>query len=77
MNTDSPINDVNAGMIASAALQTPVRNFITMSNGLFSEDMADGLLMIFDGKGKAKGAGKIAKGVPHLLVNLKKFLKSI
>ena len=70
-------NDVNAGMIASAALQTPVRNFITMSNGLFSEDMADGLLMIFDGKEKAKGAGKIAKGVPHLLVNLKKFLKSI
>lgn len=69
--------DVNAGMMASAAMQTPVRNFITMSNGLFSEDMADGLLMIFDGKGTAKGIGKIAKGVPHALANLKKLLKSI
>ncbi len=69
--------DVNAGMMASAAMQTPVRNFITMSNGLFSEDMADGLLMIFDGEDKLKGAGKIAKGVPHALINLKKFLKSI
>ena len=48
-----------------------------MSNGLFSEDMADGLLMIFDGKGTAKGIGKIAKGVPHALANLKKLLKSI
>ena len=64
-------------MMASAAMQTPVRNFITMSNGLFSEDMADGLLMIFDGENALKGAGKIAKGVPHALVNLKKFLKSI
>lgn len=70
-------NDVNAGMMASAAMQTPVRNFITMSNGLFSEDMADGLLMIFDGENKIKGAAKIAKGVPHALINLKKFLKSI
>lgn len=70
-------NDVNAGMMASAAMQTPVRNFITMSNGLFSEDMADGLLMIFDKNGTAKGIGKIAKGVPHALANLKKLLKSI
>ncbi len=70
-------DDVNAGMMASAAMQTPVRNFITMSNGLFSEDMADGLLMIFDGENALKGAGKIAKGVPHALINLKKFLKSI
>lgn len=70
-------DDVSAGMMASAAVQTPVRNFISMSNGLFSEDMADGLLMIFDGDKKAKGVGKIVKGVPHVLVNLKKFLKSI
>lgn len=70
-------SDVNAGMMASAAMQTPVRNFITMSNGLFSEEMADGLLMIFDGDNKIKGAGKIVKGVPHALINLKKFLKSI
>ncbi len=73
----SKSNDVNAGMMASAAMQTPVRNFITMSNGLFSEDMADGLLMIFDGENKLRGTGKIIKGVPHALINLKKFLKSI
>ncbi len=73
----SKSDDVNAGMMASAAMQTPVRNFITMSNGLFSEEMADGLLMIFDGDKPLVGTGKILKGVPHALVNLKKFLKSI
>ena len=69
--------DVNAGMIANAIVQTPIRNFITMSNGLFSEDMADGLIDILDGEEKLKGAGKIAKGVPNALLNLKKLLKSI
>lgn len=69
--------DVNAGMIANAIVQTPIRNFITMSNGLFSEEMAEGLINILDGDNALKGAGKIAKGVPNALLNLKKLLKSI
>ena len=44
---------------------------------LFTEDMADGLLKVFEGKDVAKGVGKIAKGVPNALVNLKSLLKSI
>lgn len=68
---------VGSSMITNTIMQTPVRNYVSMSNGLFTEDMADGLLKVFEGKDVAKGVGKIAKGVPNALVNLKSLLKSI
>ena len=72
-----PAGGVSSSMIANTIMETPVRNFICMSGGLFTEDMADGLLSIFEGKDVGKGVGKIAKGVPNALVNLKTLLKSI
>lgn len=72
-----PKGGVGSSMITNTIMQTPIRNYVSMSNGLFTEDMADGLLKIFEGKDVAKGVGKIAKGVPHALVNLKALLKSI
>ena len=68
---------VGSSMITNTIMQTPIRNYVSMSNGLFTEDMADGLLKVFEGKDVAKGVGKIAKGVPNALVNLKSLLKSI
>ena len=72
-----PKGGIASSMMSNTIMQTPVRNYVSMSNGLFTEDMADGLLKIFSGKDVAKGVGKIAKGVPHALANLKSLLKSI
>lgn len=72
-----PMGGVGSSMIANTLMETPVRNFICMSGGLFTEDMADGLLKVFEGKDVGKGVGKIAKGVPNALANLKTLLKSI
>ena len=72
-----PMGGVGSSMISNTIMETPVRNFICMSGGLFTEDMADGLLSVFEGKDVGKGVGKIAKGVPHALANLKSFLKTI
>lgn len=63
-------------MAGGIALQTPVKNFVSMSFGLFSEDMADGLLIILNEDKFGKGMGKILKGVPHTLKNIGK-LKGI
>ncbi|MGN0562994.1 MAG: beta-glucosidase [Candidatus Fimenecus sp.] len=63
-------------MAGAVAVQTPVKNFISMSFGLFSPQMADGLLLILNEDKFGKGMGKILKGVPHTLRNIGK-LKGI
>lgn len=72
-----PKGGVGGSMMTNTIMQTPIRNYVSMSNGLFTEDMADGLLKVFEGKDVAKGVGKIMKGVPNALINLKSLLKSI
>ena len=63
-------------MAGAVAVQTPVKNFISMSFGLFSPQLADGLLIILNEDKFGKGMGKILKGVPHTLRNIVK-LKGI
>ena len=67
----------NSGMAEAIARQTPIRNFVSMSGGLFSEEMADGFVQILNDDNPLEGVGKIAKGVPHALKNLGSFLKTI
>ena len=67
----------DSGLAQSVAMQTPIRNFVSMSGGLFSEEMADGFLQILNDDKPLEGVGKIAKGVPHALRNLSDFLKQI
>ena len=67
----------NSGMAEAVATQTPIRNFISMSGGLFSEEMADGFLQILNDDKPLEGVGKIVKGVPHIVRNLGDFLKTI
>ncbi len=63
-------------MAGAVATQLPVKNLISMSFGLFSPQMAEGLLMILSEDKFAKGMGKILKGVPNTLKHLDR-LKSI
>lgn len=69
--------DPNSGMLQAMATQIPIRNFIAMSMGVFSEGMADGLLLILNDESALRGFGKILAGVPHALFGLKALLKSI
>lgn len=65
-------------MLQEMALQIPIRNFIAMSMGVFSEKMAQGLLEILnDDQSSGKGLCKILSGIPHALANLKPLLSSI
>ncbi len=73
MNPD----DTMTGMLKAMALEIPMRNFITMSAGVFSEEMAEGLLMILNSKGAAKGLGKILKGLVGAVKNIPELLKAI
>ncbi len=70
-------DDPNGGMMKAMALEIPIRNFITMSSGVFSEKMANGLLMILNGDGVGKGLGKILAGIIPALAKLPALLKSI
>ena len=63
-------------MAGAIALQTPIKNFISMSFGLFSPAMAEGLLVILNEDKMCKGLGIIFKGIPNLIKNLGK-LKQI
>lgn len=67
----------NGGMMEAMATQIPIRNFIQMSMGVFSEDMAEGMLMMINDEGAGKGFAKILGGIPKALKNLKNLLNSI
>ena len=63
-------------LMGAVALQTPIKNFISMSFGLFSPEMAKGLLVILNEDKMCKGLRIISKGIPNLIKNLGK-LKQI
>ncbi len=63
-------------MASGIALQLPIKNFISMSFGLFSPDMAQGLIAILHEDKMGKGLKIIFKGIPNLIKNLGK-LKQI
>ena len=70
-------DDPNAGMLEAMVTQVPIRNFVSMSMGVFSYDMAMGLLRILNGQKKMQGLGKILAGIPNALAGLKNLLHSI
>ena len=67
------------GMACSIALQTPVKNFISMSLGVFSPKMAQELLDVLnDKKPCVRGiAFMIIKAIPKVIAGLPALLKSI
>lgn len=65
-------------MLAAMATQIPIRNFIAMSMGVFSPEMAEGLLMILnDDESGFVGFNKIFWRIGPALTKLPKLLKSI
>ena len=63
------------GMARAIAVQTPFRNFITMSGGVFSEQMAAGLLRILNGE--KGGLRMILKGIPGAIKGIGPLLQNI
>lgn len=65
-------------MLAAMATQIPIRNFVQMSMGVFSEPMADGLLMMLnDDQSSFIGFSKIFWRLGGALTRLPNLLKSI
>ncbi len=62
-------------MAGAVATQLPIKNFISMSFGLFSPEMAQGLIMIIHEDKLGKGLKVIFKGVPNLIKNLDRLKK--
>ena len=66
---------IPAGFAQAIALQTPFRDFISMSGGVMSEDMANGLVMWISGE--KGGIRKILKGIPKAIAGIGPLLKNI
>lgn len=65
-------------MLAAMATQIPIRNFIAMSMGVFSPEMADGLLMMLnDDQSTFVGFSKIFWRIGGALTRLPALLKAI
>ena len=65
-------------MLAAMATQIPIRNFIAMSTGVFTQEMADGLLKVLnDDDSTLSGVGKILKGIPTAISKIPGLIHSI
>ncbi len=62
-------------MAGAVATQLPIKNFISMSFGLFSPEMAEGLILILAKDQLGKGLKIIFKGIPNLIKNLDRLKK--
>lgn len=67
----------SSGMMKAMALQIPIRDFIAMSGGVFTEEMGKGLLMILNGESEGKGLMTILKGLGGAIAKLPTLLKQI
>lgn len=70
-------NPAQERMMSSMALQIPIRCFISMSMGVFTPQMADGLIMILNGKGTLKGLGKIVGGLGEAVKHIGDLMASV
>lgn len=68
---------VNEEMMKATAVQIPMRCFVTMSLGVFSEPMGNALVDILNGKSMAKGMGVMLKNLPKAIKKLPGLMKSM
>lgn len=66
---------VPAGFAQAIALTTPFRDFISMSGGVFSERMAEGLCKLLNGE--KGGVRMILKGIPSAIKGIGPLMKNI
>lgn len=68
----------DGGMLAAMATQIPIHDFVSMSMGVFTPEMADGLLKILnDEDSSASGLRNILAGLPQALKKLPALLKAV
>ncbi|MCR4925955.1 MAG: glycoside hydrolase family 3 C-terminal domain-containing protein, partial [Clostridiales bacterium] len=67
-------NDKSFRMIMASFGQTPLRSNVTMSKGMFTEKMANGVIDICTNH-KIRGVGRLLSGIPNAIVNLKNINK--
>jgi len=70
-------NPAQEKMMTSMALQIPIRCFISMSMGVFTEDMAHGLIRILNGEGTLQGIGEILGGIGEAVKGIGPLMSSI
>ncbi len=77
MDKISSPDDPNGGMMKAMALEIPIKNFISMSGGIFNEKMAEGLLLILNDEKPVRGMGKIIARIPAAALKVPALIKSI
>lgn len=70
-------NELQANVAYSSVMSVPIRTIISMSQGFISEETAQGMVDILDGKGVAKPLFHILKGLLKSLKYLPKLLDTV
>lgn len=68
---------INSEMMRCTAFQIPIRCFITMSSGVFNEEMAEGLCDFLNDKPLTPSLLKILKNVPSALSKLPELFRTM
>ncbi len=68
---------INSEMMRQTAFQIPIRCFITMSSGVFNEEMADGLCDLLNDKPLTPSLIKLLKNVPSAVTQLPELFKTM
>lgn len=68
---------INSEMMRCTAFQIPIRCFITMSSGVFNEEMAEGLCDFLNDKPLTGSLVKILKNIPSALMKLPGLFKTM
>nr|MCR5042319.1 glycoside hydrolase family 3 C-terminal domain-containing protein [Clostridia bacterium] len=75
--TKFALGSTNGPMIRSMMFEIPIKDFISMSMGVFTEEMAQGLLMILNDESKVTGIGKIVGDLANAVKNIGALMESI
>ena len=70
-------DSANENMMKAMAMQIPIRCFVSMSMGVFTQDMADAFIDILNGGSVPKGIGKMVLSLTTAIKNVGKLMNSI
>ena len=68
---------INSEMMKNTAFQIPLRCFVTMSSGVFNDEMCDALCDVLNDKPLTPSAMKLIKNIPSALMKLPDLFKSM
>ena len=68
---------INSEMMKNTAFQIPLRCFVTMSSGVFNDEMCDALCDVLNDKPLTPSAVKLLKNIPSALMKLPELFKSM